>query len=212
MKTLTFALLGAAVCTLASSSSNFHQETVASLNKRLRPSRALHSPPSKRSPATHDAQASIVEQALTDPVNAAIAAQGLDNVKNFIDGGDSNDNTLISGDSESNEDLQANQYYWNSNVPFVANAVATSGGTADVGWTSLPALQGFDLVRNQVITENATQVSLMQDSPIEHLTNLSSAQPFYITSEYNAALIKKAVIVMPGKVSNRRCQTCNTPR
>lgn len=159
MKTLKFALIGAAACTLASSSSNFYQESAATLNKRLRPSRVLHAPPSKRSPATDDAQASIVQQALTDPVNAAIAAQGLDNVKNFIDGGDSNDNTLISGDSESNTNLQDNQYPWNYNVPFVANAVATAGGTTDVGWTALPPLDGFDLVRNQVITENATQVS-----------------------------------------------------
>lgn len=104
-------------------------------------------------------QASIVQQALTDPVKAAIAAQGLDGVKGNINGGDLADNTLIGGDSESAANPQENQYTWNYNVPFLPNANAVAGTGTETGWTALPQLEGFDLIRNTVITENATQVS-----------------------------------------------------
>jgi hypothetical protein len=178
MKAASLVVFGAAFCALASGSSDFQR-----VDKRtLRPSKILHAPPSKRSPATDDVQASIVAQALTDPVGAAIAAQGLDGIKGNINGGDLAANTLIQGDSESAANPQDNQYSWNYNVPFQPNANAIAGTGNETGWTALPTLEGFDLVRNHTISEGATQ-------------------PIYMTSGYNPALIKKAVIVMPGKVS-----------
>ena len=181
MKSFSVALLGAvsiATCALASGSN----VNPTYLEKRMRPSRVLHAPPSKRSPATDDVQASIVAQAANDPVGAAVAAQGLDGVRNNVDGGDLSSGTLISGDSETSTNPQDNQYSWNQNVQFAPNANAIAGTGNETGWTALPDLEGFDLIRNRVVVENATQ-------------------PYYVTSGYNAALIKKAIIVMPGKVS-----------
>lgn len=176
----------AATCSLAAAgpSDPAMSQRIPSLHRRG--SRTLHAPPSKRSPATDDVQASIVALAATDPVAAAIAAQGLDGIKDNTDGGDLAGNTLIPGDSESNEDPQQNQYPWNQNVPFQPNADASAGSDASdpdaQGWAALPALPGFNLVRDQVIKGNATL-------------------PFYITGQYDPTMIKKAVIIMPGKVS-----------
>lgn len=158
MKSATIAIIGATICALASGSSDFPRNDDSVVRRSLRPSKVLHPAPSKRSPATDDVQASIVNQALTDPVNAAIAAQGLDGVKGNLDGGDLADNTLIGGDSESAVNPQENQYTWNYNVPFLPNANAVAGVGNETGWTALPQLEGFDLIRNRVITENATQV------------------------------------------------------
>jgi hypothetical protein len=203
MRTTTLALFGAAVCALASGSSDFRQSNKSAARRSLRPSKVLHAAPSKRSPATDDAQVSIVQQALTDPVKAAIAAQGLDGVKGNINGGDLADNTLIGGDSESAANPQENQYTWNYNVPFLPNANAVAGVGNETGWTALPQLEGFDLIRNTVITENATQVSDSDAGCMRVDTDqpLASLQPVYMTTGYNKALIKKAIIVMPGKVS-----------
>lgn len=158
MRSLTVAVLGAlsaATCALASGSSS----APTLLERKWRPSRSLHAPPSKRSPATNDVQASIVNQASTDPIGAAIAAQGLDGVKNNIDGGDLSAGTLISGDSESASNPVDNQYPWNRNIVFAPNADATAGVGNETGWTALPQLGGFDLIRTQSVFENATQVS-----------------------------------------------------
>ncbi|UZJ51839.1 hypothetical protein CBS101457_001159 [Exobasidium rhododendri] len=182
MKAFNLALTGAilaATWTLASTSEE-HSGFPSSVERRSRPSRMLHAAPSKRSPATDDVQASIVAQAAADPVNAAIAAQGMDGIKDNTDGGDLAEGTLIDGDSESAANPQDNQYPWNYDVTFLPNSDATAGVGGDQGWVALPALSGFDLVRDQAITANATQ-------------------PFYITSNYTASSIKKAVIVMPGK-------------
>jgi len=168
MKTLAFALLGAAsaaTCVLASGSQDYNSHSVPALNKRFRSSKTLHAAPSKRSPATDDVQASIVAQAATDPINAAIAAQGLDGVKGNIDGGDLSSGTLIDGDSESAANPQDNQYSWNYDVTFEPNANAVAGTGTEDGWTALPQLEGFDLIRDQVITQNATQVSIDLSSP-----------------------------------------------
>lgn len=161
MRTFHVTLMGvasAATCILASGSKDFMQHYTPQMNKRLRASKTLHAPPSKRSPATDDVQASIVAQALTDPVQAAIAAQGLDGIKDNIDGGDQANGALIQGDSESAANPADNQYSWNQAVTFVPNADATPGTGADEGWQALPQLDGFDLVRDQAIVENATQV------------------------------------------------------
>ncbi|PWN89890.1 hypothetical protein FA10DRAFT_231022 [Acaromyces ingoldii] len=142
-------------------------------------SHLVHAPPTKRQPATDDVQGSIVAQAANDPIGAAAAAQGLDNVKNYLQGGDQAQYTLIQDDANN----PSAQYPWNQNVGTNPNANAQAGANADgnsQGWVGLPQLQMFDLKRDQVIKENATQ-------------------PYYITSNYNPALIKKAVIVMPGK-------------
>lgn len=185
---VSLSLLGVALLASCASASNMALDgsrrapsDSMDFRRSLRPSKSLYAPPSKRSPATDDVQQSIVNLADTDPVAAAIAAQGLDGIKGNTDGGDLADNTLIQGDSESAENPQDNQYSWNYNVPFLPNADATpgQGGEDAQGWTALPQLGGFEL-RREVIRDGATL-------------------PFYITQDYDANSIKKAVIVMPGK-------------
>lgn len=121
-------------------------------------SHLVHAPPTKRQPATDDVQGSIVAQAANDPIGAAAAAQGLDNVKNYLQGGDQAQYTLIQDDANN----PSAQYPWNQNVGTNPNANAQAGANADgnsQGWVGLPQLQMFDLKRDQVIKENATQVS-----------------------------------------------------
>jgi hypothetical protein len=145
----------------ADGTNDYSTNGVPLLNKRRLESRVVHAAPSKRSPATDDAQASIVLQAIADPVGAAIAAQGLDGIKGNTQGGDLAGSTLIQGDSDSAVNVQDNQYPWNYNVTFVPNANAVAGTGLEAGWQALPQLDGFNLVRDQIMVENATQVSLM---------------------------------------------------
>ncbi|CAO1620830.1 unnamed protein product [Parajaminaea phylloscopi] len=115
---------------------------------------------------------SIAAQAPTDPAGAAKAADAMPNIAgNFT--GVPMGNNIITGDSDG-----GNGYPWAASYPFVANADAT--GSPDSGWQALPPLDGFTLNRSIEIRGGAIQ-------------------PVYVTANYNAQSIKRAIIVFPGK-------------
>ncbi|CAO1633210.1 unnamed protein product [Sympodiomycopsis kandeliae] len=122
---------------------------------------------------TDPAQAAIVAQATNDPFGAAKAADALPFIAGNSSGITPTNNIITSSDSD-----EGNGYPWTVNVPFVANANAN--GSPDAGWQALPDLDGFTLNRSIVIAEGAIQ-------------------PVYMTANYDAQKIKRAIIVMPGK-------------
>lgn len=115
---------------------------------------------------------SVALQASTDPAGAAKAADAMPYIANnntAIPLG----NNIISDDSDG-----GNGYAWSSSFNFVANADAS--GDPDSGWQALPTLDGFTLNRTVEIRDGAIQ-------------------PVYVTANYNAESIKRAIIVFPGK-------------
>ncbi|PWN19134.1 hypothetical protein BCV69DRAFT_45425 [Microstroma glucosiphilum] len=119
------------------------------------------------------ARDAIVAQCSTDPARAARAALQLPYIA-----GNSSNGYIGTKYIEAEDADQANAYPWTSSIPFVANAAAS--GSADGGWQALPDLEGFTLNRTIEIRDGAIQ-------------------PAYITANYNAASIKRGILVMPGK-------------
>ena len=114
-------------------------------------------------------QGSIYEQAFTDPVAAAQAANALP----FIAG------QYATGQLwRYNLADDAGQLPWNSNVPFIAEAAVN--GSVEGGWEALPEIQGMDLNRTFAVAPGAVM-------------------PFYQTQAYDASKVKRAIMVMPGK-------------
>lgn len=103
----------------------------------------------------HPRQQNIVDEAATNPVQAANDAAALPGVAGNTNGNDLAAGDLVQGDSDEG------QLPWNSAVPFVANANAAGDPTN--GWQALPQMDGFTLNRSLVITEGAIQVSHAHD-------------------------------------------------
>lgn len=115
------------------------------------------------------AQLAIYQQAFTDPVAAAGAA----NAQPYIAGQYATGNLYrynLAGD--------AGQLPWNENVPFIPEAAVN--GSVDGGWQALPDIQGMTLNRTFAVAPGAVM-------------------PFYQTAGYDTSKIKRAVMIMPGK-------------
>ncbi|SPO27295.1 uncharacterized protein UTRI_10412 [Ustilago trichophora] len=114
-------------------------------------------------------QISIYQQAFTDPVAAAKAANALP----FIAGQYATGNLY-----RYNLATDSGQLPWNTNVPFIAEAAVN--GSTDEGWQALPEIEGMTLNRTFAVQPNVVM-------------------PFYQTQGYDASKIKRAVMIMPGK-------------
>ncbi|SNX85408.1 uncharacterized protein MEPE_04117 [Melanopsichium pennsylvanicum] len=114
-------------------------------------------------------QLSIYQQAFTDPVAAANAANALP----FIAGQYATGNLYTY-----NVAADDGQLPWNSNVPFIPEAAVN--GSTDGGWQALPEIQGMTLNRTFAVQPGAVM-------------------PFYQTQGYDATKVKRAVVIMPGK-------------
>lgn len=128
----------------------------------------LHRRQSTSSGSTAD-QLSIYQQAFTDPVGAAKAANALP----YIAGQYATGNLYRYNIVEDNTQLP-----WNANVPFTPEA-AVDGSVAD-GWKALPDIPGMTLNRTFAVAPGAVK-------------------PFYQTQGYDASKVKRAVMIMPGK-------------
>ena len=114
-------------------------------------------------------QISIYQQAFTDPVGAAKAANTLP----FIAGQYATGNLY-----RYNVATDAGQLPWNTNVPFIPEAAVN--GSVNGGWQALPDIQGMTLNRTFAVQPGAVM-------------------PFYQTQNYDNTKIKRAVMIMPGK-------------
>ena len=114
-------------------------------------------------------QISIYEQAFTDPVAAAKAANALP----FIAGQYATGNLYRYNLATDNGQLP-----WNSNVPFIPEAAVN--GSVDGGWQALPTIEGMTLNRTFAVQPGVVM-------------------PFYQTQNYDSSKIKRAVMIMPGK-------------
>ncbi|TKY86266.1 hypothetical protein EX895_005091 [Sporisorium graminicola] len=114
-------------------------------------------------------QKSIYEQAFTDPVAAAKAANALP----FIAGQYATGNLYRYNLAADNGQLP-----WNTNVPFIPEAAVD--GSMDGGWKELPDIQGMTLNRTFAVQPGVVM-------------------PFYQTTGYDGTKIKRAVMIMPGK-------------
>ncbi|GAC94439.1 hypothetical protein PHSY_002010 [Pseudozyma hubeiensis SY62] len=115
------------------------------------------------------AQLAIYQQAFTDPVAAAKAA----NAQPYIAGQYATGNLYRYNLATDNGQLP-----WNTNVPFIPEAAVN--GSVDGGWQALPEIQGMSLNRTFAAAPGAVM-------------------PFYQTAGYDSSKIKRAVMIMPGK-------------
>ncbi|PWN50766.1 hypothetical protein IE53DRAFT_78745 [Violaceomyces palustris] len=121
--------------------------------------------------STPQEQEAIVQQAWTDPVGAARAAEAMPFIQNTSATGGLYSTTIIQGDGNQ-------QLPWNAEVYF--QPAPDVEGDPDDGWRALPEMPSFSLNRSLTITENAVM-------------------PFYQSEAYDASKIKRAILVMPGK-------------
>lgn len=133
-----------------------------------RPSHLHRRQASTSSGSTAD-QYSIYQQAFTDPVGAARAANALPYIAGQYATGGLYRYNIVQDNT---------QLPWNSNVPLIP--IADVQGSVDGGWQALPDIQGMTLNRTFAVQAGAVM-------------------PFYQTQGYDATKVKRAVMVMPGK-------------
>ncbi|EST04839.1 hypothetical protein PSEUBRA_006154 [Kalmanozyma brasiliensis GHG001] len=156
---LVLGLVAASLASIPSANADITQRP-SNLHRRQAASRARGN--------TAD-QIAIYQQAFTDPVGAAQAANALPFIANQFATGSLPEYNLA-------ED--AAQLPWNTNVPFVPEA-AVDGSDAG-GWQALPTIDGMTLNRTFAVRPGVTM-------------------PFYQSSGYDSNRVKRAVMIMPGK-------------
>ena len=142
---------------------------------------AAPSPTPTLAPATQAQQDAIVALASSDPVAAAGQAQSLPYMEGSYAQGNLWAYDLVSGDGNA-------QLPWNRQVPF--SPLAAVDGSDTGGWQFLPQLDSFTLNRTLPIGSHSTHIKVV-GRPLY--------VPFYITSDYDPAKVKRAVMIMPGK-------------
>ncbi|CBQ72810.1 conserved hypothetical protein [Sporisorium reilianum SRZ2] len=166
MKAFHPSALGLATALLAVAPSVSAEPGSHALHRPSHLQRRQASPSSSGSTAS---QKSIYQQAFTDPVGAAKAANALP----YIAGQYATGNLYRYNLATDNGQLP-----WNTNVPFIPEAAVD--GSDDGGWQALPQIQGMTLNRTFAVQPGVVM-------------------PFYQTEGYDTTKIKRAVMIMPGK-------------
>ncbi|KAJ9480366.1 hypothetical protein PHBOTO_003586 [Pseudozyma hubeiensis] len=163
LATTSSSVLGLAAAVLAATTSSNADPSAQ------RPAHLLRRQAASQAAGSTADQLSIYQQAFTDPVAAAKAANALP----FIAGQYATGNLYRYNLAADNAQLP-----WNTNVPFIPEAAVN--GSVDGGWQALPEIQGMSLNRTFAAAPGAVM-------------------PFYQTAGYDSSKIKRAVMIMPGK-------------
>ena len=126
-----------------------------------------------------ETQDGIVSLSATDPISAATQADALPNVAGNNLGNTDTSGTLL------NNSINGGYYnfLWNQDVWFNPNAATNGSDTG--GWQELPEITGFTLNRTF--------------SVYNVFNNESGVLPFYISNQADNTLVRRAIVVWPGK-------------